>query len=164
LLNFIVTYYYLIISIAILPCFPVILAEDNSTLPCSHFKDCSGCTNNWKCNWCESTLNCIEGGFFGNDVNCEDWLFRQCSIHGTYLIVAVVVVLFLMAVGFCAFGCYVLHKRNKRNGRRLVESLNIEEDEDEEFDSLLSSSSSSVGKQSSTEKKRRELYSKYGLQ
>lgn len=87
-------------------------------------------------------------------------------VHGTYLIVAVVVVvvLFLLALGFCAFGCYVLHKRNKHNGRRLVESLNIEEEEDEEFDSLLSSSSSSLGKQSSTEKKRRELYSKYGLQ
>ncbi len=45
------------------PFIPVILAEDidNTTLSCSTFKDCTGCTNNWRCNWCESTLSCVEG-------------------------------------------------------------------------------------------------------
>ena len=106
----------------------LVAAED-----CSPYTntDCSLCTENDECYWCESSNECKYWGY-GDlpHIKCkgQNYYFRQCNVNGLgfILIFSLALLLILFAIVccccVCACCCYCCIRRRRRREYTLLES------------------------------------------
>jgi len=103
----------------------LVAAED-----CSPYTntDCSLCTENDECYWCESSNECKYWGY-GDlpHIKCkgQNYYFRQCNVNGLgfILIFSLALLLILFAIVCCCVCCcYCYIRRKRRREYTLLES------------------------------------------
>ncbi|EGG17144.1 hypothetical protein DFA_08126 [Cavenderia fasciculata] len=78
---------------------------------CALITNCSSCTEDKGCVWCDSSAICSDGTFYGSKPmdTCKDFMWMQCKIQGRYAILiaagGAAVLLFLFILTICCCCC-----------------------------------------------------------
>eukprot|EP01121_Diplochlamys_sp_Union-15-3_P009957 TRINITY_DN2741_c0_g1_i1.p1 TRINITY_DN2741_c0_g1~~TRINITY_DN2741_c0_g1_i1.p1 ORF type:complete len:206 (-),score=28.03 TRINITY_DN2741_c0_g1_i1:69-650(-) len=121
---------------------------------CSSKLDCSSCTKEWLCVWCENGNQsvCVDGMPWGSGkTTCGGYRWALCSFTGKFLLIVACVILgvFVLLIILCICCCCCRKKRKEPQYHRM-ERINSSSDD------------AYISRHPKTDKHREKLYEKWG--